>query len=175
MRGRGGVRIRSGVDALINPVQDTGALWPVLRELALPWGEPVADRTVLSLTHEVRVALDRREEGRLALAFDMFYASEWFFELLSGGGDSTEEEFDDPYGVIERRYEYACELHRRWQLEALPALGPPSLMGGDPAYRMTWTLPRMDVSLEVTQEDKETPVEVHLILTPPGFRPPWWD
>ncbi|MFC3719406.1 hypothetical protein ACFOME_09630 [Deinococcus metalli] len=158
-------------DPEIPPCHIAPAGWLVIATLNLPWKEAIGPECQLYIADDLPLALLGGEDDaalgpRLEVAMTTLYASELFFDLLSGEGDYSPEDLDDHYAVMERRSEEARTLMHAWAQEASPALGSPLLSADRDTVR--WDLPQLSVALRVTQEDKELPVEVQLILTPPA-------
>ncbi len=147
---------------------DRASLWPALPILPVTWNAlPQQGMTLPVGTH---FSCKNAPDGTLYLNTTL-HESEDFQELLDGRGHYTEEELDDPYAVIEQRWDEARAAMWRVIAEAAQVLGePPSAEQASPG-RVNWLLPDRTISIGLFQADKDCPIEVCLWLLPPGLTP----
>ncbi|UQN07031.1 hypothetical protein [Deinococcus sp. QL22] len=145
---------------------DRAALWPVLPALPVSWEAlPQEGVTLPDGTH---LRCNDAPDGTLYLNLTL-HESEDFQELLDGRGDYTDEELEDPYAVIDQRWQEASEVMQTLIAQAAQVLGEPAQT--DSTGQVSWSLPDRTISLGLFQADRDCPLEVCLWLLLPGLSP----
>ena len=147
---------------------DRTALWRTLPALPVTWAAlPEQGITLSEGTH-----LFTREAPDGTSYLDVtLHASEDFTELFDGRGNYTDEELDDPYAVIEERWEEARGVLWAVLAEAAQVLGEPPRAEAVAPGRVNWPLADRTICIGLDQADKDCPIEVCLWLLPPGLTP----
>lgn len=143
------------------------AFWAALPHFSLNWDAP-PERVMLPGGHPL--TLQQAPDGTRFLTLT-FHASEDFSQLFDGRGQYTDAERDDPYEVIEQRWERAREVMGSLRAEAVQELGQPPRTGQDRPARTSWMLDDRTITVGLQQADQDCPIEVCLWVLPPGLTP----
>ncbi|THF69324.1 hypothetical protein E7T06_12610 [Deinococcus sp. Arct2-2] len=138
------------------------ALWPAVLALPVTWD--ALPKEGVTLPEDAHLRRSNAPDGTLYLEMTL-HESEDFQELLDGRGDYTEEELEDPYAVIDQRWEEAVAVMDTILAEARMVLREPTRAKG----HVNWLLPDRTISVGLFQADKDCPIEVCLWLLPSGL------
>lgn len=143
------------------------AFWSVLPQLPVSWDAPPEEVTLpgghtLTLQHA---------PGNTPYLTLILHASEDFTALFDGRGEYTPEEHEDPYSVLEERWDAGREVMWDRLAEAMRVLGQPPRTELDRPGRTSWLLPDHTLTVGLAQADNDCPIEVRLWVWPPELTP----
>ncbi|WP_221088264.1 hypothetical protein [Deinococcus aquaedulcis] len=141
------------------------ALWAALLTLPVTWDWhdlPKAGVTLPSGLHFERLQVD---EDTFCLYMTLLESEPFYTQLEDGQGDFTDEERDNPDLGIARHHDEADEQLQAMVAEATRVLGEPD----ERRVGASWLMEDRTIYLRDVQWDKETPIEVGVVLLPPGI------
>lgn len=143
---------------------DRAALWAALPALPVTWAWDELPEEGVTLPGGLSFEALEVDEDTFCLDMTLLKSEPFYTQLENGKGDFTDEERDNPDAVIARHHDEASERLRAMVAEATRFLGEPDEQQGD----ASWLLEDRTIYVSEVQWDKETPIEVSVMLLPPG-------
>ena len=143
---------------------DRAALWATLRTLPVTWDWHELPEEGVTLPGGLSFERLKVDEDTFCLYMTLLKSEDFYTQLENGEGDFTDEERDDPDATIARHHDEASERVQALVAEVAHFLGEPDEQRGD----ASWLLEDRTIYVTDVQWDKETPIEVSVLLLPPG-------
>ncbi|UBV41451.1 hypothetical protein LAJ19_07160 [Deinococcus taeanensis] len=145
---------------------DRAALWAALPALPVTWAWDELPEEGVTLPGSLSFEALEVAEDTFCLYMTLLKSKPFYTQLENGEGDFTDEERENPEVVIARHHDEASERLRAIVAEATRFLGEPDEQRGD----ASWLLEDRTISVREVQWDKETPIEVSVVLLPRGLQ-----
>jgi len=143
---------------------DRAALWAALPALPVTWDWEALPAEGVTLPGGLRLTRLEVDEDIFCLYLTLLESEPFYTQLEDGEGDFTDEERDDPDAAIARHHDEASEQLQAVVAEATQVFGEPSVQRGG----ASWLLEDRTIYVTTVQWDKETPIEVSVVLLAPG-------